>query len=102
VVNVGSGLDDRPFILQHEYKLRQKRRRVRSMAVFESGENVSLFGMDQKELMKLAKKFVDARDFLGLSKEEVAKMLNVSVGEITYLETWAMINLKEKPKVEKM
>jgi hypothetical protein len=57
---------------------------------------MSLFGLPHKELMELAKRFKDGRDFLGLSKEQVAKMLGVSMGEINFLETFALVNLKDK------
>lgn len=57
---------------------------------------MSLFGMPAEELRELAKKFKESKEFLGLSDEEVAKMLNVPKGEIQYLLTIALTEIKKE------
>lgn len=61
---------------------------------------MSLFGMGLTELQELGKKFKENKEFLGLTDEEVAKMLGIPVGEIEYLLTAARLQFAETPKKE--
>lgn len=52
---------------------------------------MSLYGMKKDDLIALAKKFKEAREYLGLSIEDVCKMLGVQRGEVEYLERFAVL-----------
>lgn len=54
-----------------------------------------LFGMSLEAKIELGKKFKHARDFLGLSAEEAAKVCGVKLSEVKHLEEFAI--LKPEP-----
>jgi DNA-directed RNA polymerase specialized sigma24 family protein len=55
---------------------------------------MSLYGMPLDKLMALAKKFFEAREFLGLSAEEAAKICGIEVSEIRHLERYKKLVMK--------